>query len=212
MTTNELLNLLAINIAKWPEVGERAEGDKMHLGGEEIGHWVWVSGELGAVSGKGNERAIQKKHWEAHRARIINEPSDSQAPEWANWKAQDSCGTWCWHGGKPIAQPRGAWRHDHAYGRHIDWGYASDGKTPAGHDWRETLRQVVRSKTEQATSAEEQPSDSQAQGLKDAITFTAVLIDSLEQSSAASEVLSKHLDQMMQHYSKGAICGQQQGD
>jgi len=36
-------------------------------------------------------------------------PSWDDAPEWANWLAQDEDGSWWWYGAKPEWNPDGFW-------------------------------------------------------------------------------------------------------
>lgn len=74
--------------------------------------------------------------WLQRRKELINEPDDADAPEWANWKAQDSCGKWSWYEEKPIVG-ESMWMED-------EWQGSNNGKIPAGHDWRTTLKEVKR--------------------------------------------------------------------
>lgn len=69
---------------------------------------------------------------------ITGEPSDSEAPDWANWKAQDWNGDWAWFSEKPhTSQEQSIWD-------------SSDQVLVAGfgsciNDWRDTLKPVNRS-------------------------------------------------------------------
>ena len=77
------------------------------------------------------------------RTELINEPSDADAPEWAQWKAQDADGAWYWYSDQPERTRDGEWMGTFDNVRH-----ASNGKIPAGHDWRTTLKEVNRVKRE----------------------------------------------------------------
>jgi len=76
--------------------------------------------------------------YQQRRTELINEPDDADAPEWARWKAQDADGCWYWHVGKPVASGLAWIRGEKPY--KLD--FAEYGKTPVGHDWRTTLREV----------------------------------------------------------------------
>ena len=57
-------------------------------------------------------------------------PEWKDAPDWAQWKAQDANGTWCWYETKPIPM-KTCW-HGSA------WGADSMCADP-NPDWRDTL-------------------------------------------------------------------------
>ncbi len=67
-------------------------------------------------------------------AELINKPAWSEAPEWAEWQAQDEDGHWHWYDAKPDAFDR-QWDSNH--GDRVS--RAGPGTIPAGHDWRQTL-------------------------------------------------------------------------
>lgn len=70
-----------------------------------------------------------KDQWLARRAELQNKPTWADAPEWAEWLAQDSDGVWWFHRCEPktaLLVWRGTDRH-----------YANDGEVLG--DWRDTL-------------------------------------------------------------------------
>ena len=71
-----------------------------------------------------------KDQWLSRRAELQNKPSWKDAPEWAEWRAQDECGMWYWYAGEPIIE------------RYVfDSGSASSRavKGEVLGDWRDTL-------------------------------------------------------------------------
>lgn len=89
---------------------------------------------------------ITKSQWLARRAELQNKPSWEDAPEWAEWMAQDQCGEWWFYDAKPC-------------GDGCEWDSAvhSDSATVASDgvvlgSWRDTL--------EKRPDASEMPSHS----------------------------------------------------
>jgi hypothetical protein len=77
--------------------------------------------------------------YQLRRTELINKPSWDDAPEWAEWLAQDEDGDWWWYE-CPIEVDdldEEEWVEEHGVdGRLVR---ATSGTTPAGHDWRDTL-------------------------------------------------------------------------
>lgn len=82
------LDWLARNVHKWKSGYDLAV---VQRGGGEI-YVTWPS-----VCSSG----ITKKQWITRRAELQNKPSWSDAPEWAEWLAQDEDGEWKWLAGLP---------------------------------------------------------------------------------------------------------------
>ena len=89
----------------------------------------------------GDDSAIHYREFEygwneyqQRRAELINEPPDSEAPEWARWKAQGANGTWYWCESKPTMSELGIVTAGRVK--------TSKGCSPAGHNWQKTLREV----------------------------------------------------------------------
>jgi len=76
--------------------------------------------------------------YDVRRTELINCPPDSEAPEWAKWKAQSSNGFWGWYDEKPEMVDYG-FRLRLGFGI---WGVSRQGKIPAGHRWQDTLTEV----------------------------------------------------------------------
>ena len=87
--------------------------------------------------------------YDVRRTELINCPPDSEAPEWAKWKAQSSNGFWGWYDEKPEMVDYG-FRLRLGFGI---WGVSRQGKIPAGHRWQDTLTEV---KTMTTTAHEDQ--------------------------------------------------------
>ena len=105
---------------------------------------VWKSGYDLAVVQRGIEEiyvtwpsacssGITKKEWLARRAELQNKPSWNDAPEWANWLAQDEDGEWWFFSAKPKVQSVSF--DEQCSGIRAD--YAKKGETIG--DWRDTL-------------------------------------------------------------------------
>ena len=92
---------------------------------------------------------ITKDQWLARRAELQNKPSWEDAPEWAEWLAQDSYGCWGWYQIKPVTLSLNWFTHS---------GYYS--VNSLGHcilgDWRDTLEKRTEQKAfEPLTSIED---------------------------------------------------------
>ncbi|MGL4756444.1 MAG: hypothetical protein ACRCXB_29160 [Aeromonadaceae bacterium] len=87
-----------------------------------------------------------KSEWLARRAELQNKPSWKDAPEWAQWMAQDEDGEWWFFSGKPKAQSVSF--GDQGYGISAD--YAKKGETLG--DWRDTLEERPADMSEQAVT------------------------------------------------------------
>lgn len=128
MKREGLLTKLAMGLPEWPD-GEvrnppKAFGEfrKYPFGNNE---WsLLIQGEL-----------FTQECWLDKRRRLINKPSWDDAPEGAQWLAQDSNGDWYWYKTKP-ARILGVWA-----GRVVKLRPTAVGAIPAGHDWRATLEQ-----------------------------------------------------------------------
>ena len=126
MNRDELLTKLAMDRVEWPiDIGQC----KDFLG------WEWSNEDyypiLISADGK---RQITRDHWLDRRTELINEPDDADAPEWARWKAQGANGTWYWCESKPTMSELGIVTAGRVK--------TSKGCSPAGHDWRKTLKPV----------------------------------------------------------------------
>lgn len=86
-----------------------------------------------------SEQCGQLEAQEAEKAaHIISDiPSWDDAPEWANFTAQDECGSWCWFDVEPIP-------HDVDQEWMLGHGWAecatAIGEAPGNPDWKNTLR------------------------------------------------------------------------
>ncbi|APC45967.1 hypothetical protein QHH_55 [Halomonas phage QHHSV-1] len=79
----------------------------------------------------------ERLYWNEYQLRrdeLINKPSWDDAPEWAQWLAQDSYGGWWWYDQKPVSSD-----HDGSFDAPGQLSETSEGAVPAGHGWRETL-------------------------------------------------------------------------
>lgn len=82
-----------------------------------------------------DERQFGWNEYQLRRTELINRPSWDDAPEWAQWLAQDVSGRWMWYGDEPSpVYDAEEWQPES--GKFFT---ASSGAVPAGHDWRETL-------------------------------------------------------------------------
>ena len=66
------------------------------------GKWPWTDAQRHAVSDHTGSWMVEFTDFQTATRLITGEPSDSDAPEWANWKAQDTDGVWVWIDGEPI--------------------------------------------------------------------------------------------------------------
>lgn len=93
MSNETGLDWLARNVHVWNESAYAA----MCGGVERV---LWISG---AAYGQKAEfkNAVTKDQWLARRAELQNKPGWDDAPEWAEWLAQDPCGEWWFYDAKP---------------------------------------------------------------------------------------------------------------
>ena len=84
---------------------------------------------------------VSRTEYLERRAELINEPDDADAPEWANFKAQDADGHWYWYEFEPNQRHHAATWNLTGLGRYR---LAPRGAIPAGHDWKKTLKPVDR--------------------------------------------------------------------
>ena len=84
---------------------------------------------------------IRHQEYLDRRRELINEPDDADAPEWARFKAQDAGGDWYWYEFEPGRTENSHWHKKRTAERDQ---FATNGKIPAGHEWRETLKAVER--------------------------------------------------------------------
>lgn len=125
------LDWLARNVHVWPTNTPKAilPGDAtFKLGAVFYGDCVAFSGELGP-----EYRRVNKADWLARRAELQNKPSWKDAPEWAEWLAQDPCGEWWFYDAKPCGDG-GEW--DSAV-HSVSAEVVSDGAVLGS--WRDTL-------------------------------------------------------------------------
>lgn len=141
MNRENMLNHLAHTLPHWP-----TEYTDM----TEPGHgWAWYDEEPDCtlVLCKGEEE-IREADYAARRAELIKKPSWDDAPEWAEWLAQDYDGDWWWYE-CPIEVDdldEEEWVEEHGVdGRLVR---ATSGAHPNGHDWRETLEQRPQTKSD----------------------------------------------------------------
>ncbi len=91
------LEWLARNVHEWDgplDIG----GVKVNVNCEIGRGVVGIRKDLGKL--------FSKAEWLAKRAELQNKPSWDEAPEWANWLAQDNDGEWCWRENKLIKLSR----------------------------------------------------------------------------------------------------------
>ena len=121
------LDWLARNVHEWP------------TGDHQPWCYVYQKGGKRKVSGNCITVVspcvkIDKAQWLARRAELQNKPSwKKDAPEWAEWLAQDEDGEWWFFSAKPKVQSA-------SFGEQcsdIIAGYAKKGETLG--DWRDTL-------------------------------------------------------------------------
>lgn len=131
MKRENMLNHLAHTMPHWPteytDIIEPGYG------------WAWYDeGEdCTLVLCKGEEE-IREANYLQRRAELINRPSWDDAPEWAQWLAQDEGGEWFWFEAPvKMEEEEGEWFEKEGEDGRID--RASRGTTPAGHNWRDTL-------------------------------------------------------------------------
>lgn len=137
----EDLDWLARNEHKWP--------------GGDHQPWCYVYWKSGRRAVSGNCitviqpcAKIEKAQWTARRADLQNKPRWLDAPEWAEWLAQDADGEWYWYKSKPVETKECHW--------HAGNQFCAKGVVLG--DWRDTLEQrpadMHKSEPEIDTSAE----------------------------------------------------------
>ncbi|MGJ8525202.1 hypothetical protein LMG33818_000910 [Halomonadaceae bacterium LMG 33818] len=139
MNIDSVLTKIVMELPEWPTEGKPID----YLLPEP---WSWNVQDIGVKSYTARRDSpvmiLTEENWKHRRRKLINEPLDNDAPDWAEWVAQDEDGEWCWHSDKPTIYVGG-------------WGAiymkrtASKGKLVAGHNWRKTLRRVKREETAQ---------------------------------------------------------------
>lgn len=129
MNRDELLDKLAMELAEWP-----IDMPPPNLPGLWSCHHEW------RCQARGDAKQIFGHDWLQRREELINCPPDSEAPEWAKWKAQDSDGWWCWFAGKPDISGT-AWHYDEKPHKSKA---GKKGETPSGHRWEDTLTRINR--------------------------------------------------------------------
>jgi len=139
MTREKQLELVARSTVRWPR-------SKIEL----LAYW---NGKVFFANKKQIDRYIEKSIFmeyffftcsevEAKQREITGEPDDKNAPDLANWKAQDKNGTWVWYEDKPsIAKPHS--KQWFLLGWHR---MASKGEVIG--DWRDTLKKIKREEKE----------------------------------------------------------------
>ena len=90
---------------------------------------------------------VTKDQWLARRAELQNKPSWKDAPEWAEWLAQDPCGEWWFYDARPCGD-----------GSEWDSDVYSDSATVVSDgvvlgSWRDTLEKRPADLSEQAVTA-----------------------------------------------------------
>lgn len=136
MNRNELLDMAAMKIPAWPkevdQVMSYRESGFNFVNGDETGFFLKGSDYSSLAP------TVTRPEYLKHRLVLINEPDNSDAPDWANWKAQGPISRcWFWTKEKPEIIDNGVskgWTN--GGGTMI----ASSGRLPVGHDWRDTLK------------------------------------------------------------------------
>lgn len=124
MKRDEWLNTLAMKLPEWRKTWEMPDG------------FAWDGMETITFTQTGD--VYTRADWLERRIELIKCPLDSEAPEWAAWKAQDRDGQWHWYEIKPSGHDSNLWMID---GDGV-CEPASEGCVPAGHRWEETLTEV----------------------------------------------------------------------
>ena len=92
----------------------------------------------------------------ARRAELISEPDDADAPEGMYWRCQKPNGQWLWFDKRPCQiETVGGWFGNKSQKSNL-------GKIPAGHDWRQTLREVNQEHAQPRTTFEVTPEEEEA--------------------------------------------------
>lgn len=90
---NEDLKWLAENVHEWPE--SYSDLDRLLDSIAESYAAAWDGHQWGSING------FTRAQWQAARDELSGKPEWSDAPEWANWLAQDEDGEWWWFEGEP---------------------------------------------------------------------------------------------------------------
>jgi len=123
------------------EIVVRNIGDRSYLFEECIGRADRVF-----FSGEGVVGSFTRSEVEAKLREITGEPSDSLAPEWANWKGQCANGIWEWYRDKASPNTeKGFFEAGNGVSAVIDGEYS---KGEIIGDWRDTLKKINRDKKE----------------------------------------------------------------
>ncbi|MGJ8524155.1 hypothetical protein R84981_002874 [Carnimonas sp. R-84981] len=135
MDIDELLNKLVMEVAEWPT----GSGCDPELPKDCF--WMHsVNREPRVITPDGG--LIYKQHWLQRRRELINEPDDSDAPDWAEWVFQQPSGYWVYSLLEPNIDDRVECFALPGFGPDLKFSYGAIGIIPAGHDWRKTLRRV----------------------------------------------------------------------
>ena len=127
MSNETDLDWLARNVHEWP-AGEHQPWCYVYM---TYGGVMKAAGNF--LDAGANPAMITIDQWISRRAELQNKPSWDDAPEWANWLAQDEDGEWWFFSAKPKVQ---SVSFDEQCSDIIA-GYAKKGETLG--DWRDTL-------------------------------------------------------------------------
>lgn len=132
MNRDELLTKLAMELEEWPRVG--CPHDELP---PLPTNWRWKespSSGTPMVFPENNGKPIRAMRYLQRRTELINRPSWDDAPEWAQWLAQDASGRWMWYGDEPSPiYDTEEWQPESG-----KFCTSSIGTIPAGHNWRDT--------------------------------------------------------------------------
>lgn len=141
MTREEQLELVARNFGEW-------KGNKhfpfVAIDGD-VCFYITDSGPF-SLRSNGIAYGFTREEVEAKRREITGEPDDKDAPEWANWKAQDDDGIWHWYGSSALSHDNEEW---FTAGKCV---FAGRGEVLGS--WRDTLKKINREQKE-ASEVEE---------------------------------------------------------
>lgn len=138
MNRDELLTKLAMELEEWPSAGKAdwiTPDDGSQWYGKGMLRFVGEKLIAGDLDAGATEVVADRKGWLQRRTELINRPSWNDAPQWAQWLAQDEDGEWWWHQEEPELS-------------HEEGCFDSGGRLEsicagiddiAGHDWRDTL-------------------------------------------------------------------------
>jgi len=90
---NEDLKWLAENVHEWPK--SYSDLDRILDSIAESYAAAWDGHQWGSING------FTRAQWQAARDELSGKPEWSDAPEYANWLAQDEDGEWWWFEGEP---------------------------------------------------------------------------------------------------------------